>query len=58
MTAATQPTADVLPGIPALDWTSWDTPFLFFTGKDGVGKTTITSTVAVALADLGRHVHL
>ncbi len=39
---------------PALDWTAWDTRFLFFTGKGGVGKTTTASAVAVALADAGR----
>lgn len=44
--------------LPALNWTSWTTPFLFFTGKGGVGKTTIASTVAVALADSGHRVLL
>jgi arsenite-transporting ATPase len=32
------------------------TPFLFFTGKGGVGKTSCASAVAVALADSGRRV--
>ena len=41
-------------GLPALDWTGWTTRYLFFTGKGGVGKTTISSTVAVALADAGK----
>jgi len=36
--------------LPALDWTGWDTRYLFFTGKGGVGKTTIASAVALALA--------
>ena len=40
--------------IPALEWASWRTRYLFFTGKGGVGKTTIASAVAVALADAGR----
>jgi arsenite/tail-anchored protein-transporting ATPase len=40
--------------VPALDWTGWSSRYLFFTGKGGVGKTTIASAVAVALADAGR----
>ena len=39
--------------LPALDWTGWSSRYLFFTGKGGVGKTTIASAVAVALADAG-----
>jgi len=39
-----------------LEWDSWRTPFLFFTGKGGVGKTTVASAAAVALADAGRRV--
>jgi arsenite-transporting ATPase len=35
---------------------SADTPFLFFTGKGGVGKTTVASSVALGLADAGRRV--
>ena len=35
----------------ALDWTGWGTLFLFFTGKGGVGTTTVASAAAVALAD-------
>lgn len=42
--------------LPALDWGSWRTPFVFFTGKGGVGKTTVASAVAVALVDAGRRV--
>ncbi len=34
-----------------VDWTSFDTRFVLFTGKGGVGKTTIAATAAVALAD-------
>ncbi len=41
-----------------LDWLGWSTPFLMFTGKGGVGKTTIASATAVALADAGRRVLL
>jgi arsenite-transporting ATPase len=40
--------------LPALDWTLWSTRYLFFTGKGGVGKTTIASAIAVALADSGK----
>jgi arsenite/tail-anchored protein-transporting ATPase len=40
--------------LPVLDWTGWGSRYLFFTGKGGVGKTTIASAVAVALADAGR----
>ena len=39
-----------------LEWVSWSTPFLFFTGKGGVGKTTVASATAVALGDAGRRV--
>jgi arsenite-transporting ATPase len=45
------PTAD---GLSAPLWASWGTRYLFFTGKGGVGKTTIASAVAVALADAGK----
>jgi arsenite-transporting ATPase len=51
--ADTQLAATVL---PALEWGDWRTPFLFFTGKGGVGKTTVASAVAVALSDAGRRV--
>ena len=36
----------------------WATPFLFFTGKGGVGKTTVASAIALALAESGRRVLL
>ena len=39
-----------------LEWASWATAFVFFTGKGGVGKTTVASAVAVALGDAGRRV--
>ena len=42
--------------LAVLDWRSWGTVFLFFTGKGGVGKTTVASAAAVALADAGRRV--
>lgn len=36
-----------------LDWADWPTRHVFFTGKGGVGKTTIASGAAVALASAG-----
>ena len=47
---------DVPVTLPELDWTDWSTRHLLFTGKGGVGKTTIASSAAVALADAGRRV--
>ncbi|MEX2254659.1 MAG: arsenical pump-driving ATPase [Acidimicrobiia bacterium] len=41
---------------PASQWTRWRTRFLLFTGKGGVGKTTIATTVAIALAGSGTRV--
>jgi len=34
------------------------TRFLFFTGKGGVGKTSLSTAAAIALADAGRRVLL
>lgn len=34
------------------------TPFLFFTGKGGVGKTSVSTATALALADAGKRVLL
>jgi len=36
-----------------VEWLDWPAHFLFFTGKGGVGKTTIASTAALALAEHG-----
>ncbi len=45
--------------ISALDGLIHDAPrFLFFTGKGGVGKTSVASATAIALADRGRHLLL
>lgn len=47
-----------------VDWGAWSTRFVLFTGKGGVGKTTIASAsasasaAAVAMADAGRRVLL
>ena len=41
-----------------LDWGGWTTPFVFFTGKGGVGKTTVAAACAIRLADQGRQVLL
>lgn len=41
-----------------LDWAEVGTRFVLFTGKGGVGKTTVASATAVALADAGRKVLL
>ena len=41
-----------------LDWSGWKTRFLFFTGKGGVGKTTIASTIALRSAEAGHRVLL
>lgn len=35
-----------------------ETPYLFFTGKGGVGKTSVASATAVALAEQGKKVLL
>ena len=47
-----------VPRLGPLDWASWKTRFVLFTGKGGVGKTTVASGVAVALADSGLRVLL
>lgn len=41
-----------------LPWLAHETPFLFFTGKGGVGKTTVASATALGLAAAGRRVLL
>ncbi len=44
--------------LPSVDWTASPTRFVLFTGKGGVGKTTVAATNAVALADAGLRVLL
>ncbi|MEO8621363.1 MAG: arsenical pump-driving ATPase [bacterium] len=44
--------------VPLHDWNALRTHFLFFTGKGGVGKTSIASATALRLADEGRTVLL
>ena len=49
----------VVDHVTTLDGLIRDAPrFLFFTGKGGVGKTSVASATAIALADRGRHVLL
>lgn len=42
--------------LPPVDWDGWESRFLFFTGKGGVGKTTIASATALRMAEAGRRV--
>ena len=42
--------------LPATPWLETATRFLFFTGKGGVGKTTVASATALRLAESGRRV--
>ncbi len=44
--------------LPMLSFVADPTPTLFFTGKGGVGKTSLACATAVALADAGRRVLL
>jgi arsenite/tail-anchored protein-transporting ATPase len=54
MNAATPP--NVPPALPG--FVSAPTRFLFFTGKGGVGKTSLSTATAIALADAGQRVLL
>jgi arsenite-transporting ATPase len=52
-------TAESIPTLTAsMISTAFTSPFLFFTGKGGVGKTSIASATAVTLAEQGRRVLL
>lgn len=50
------PQEDTLSSLAPVDWRGWETRFLFFTGKGGVGKTTVASSAALALAEGGERV--
>ncbi len=47
-----------MPSAIRINWNQWNTRYLFFTGKGGVGKTTVASTISVHLADSGKRVLL
>ena len=49
---------DTLASLPLHDWSAFRTQFLFFTGKGGVGKTSVASATALRLAGEGRSVLL
>jgi arsenite-transporting ATPase len=51
MTAPVTAETRILPGVLGAS-----TPYLFFTGKGGVGKTSCAAATAIALADAGRRV--
>ncbi|MES2785994.1 MAG: arsenical pump-driving ATPase [Pseudomonadota bacterium] len=44
--------------MPAMSWLNAPTRHLFFTGKGGVGKTSLSAATALALADAGKRVLL
>ena len=50
--------SETLVTLPLHDWSAFRTKFLFFTGKGGVGKTSVASATALRLADEGRSVLL
>ena len=52
------PRTERLAGVERFGWLSLPTRFFLFTGKGGVGKTTLAAATAVALADAGRRVLL
>ena len=41
-----------------MKWLHHPTRFLFFTGKGGVGKTSISTAIAIKLADAGKRILL
>ena len=56
--ASTAALQQLIAGLLFVDWLGWSTRFVLFTGKGGVGKTTVAATSAVAMADAGRRVLL
>jgi arsenite-transporting ATPase len=56
MLTGTLPDTTAATGTPGIPWLETVTRFLFFTGKGGVGKTTVASATAVRLAEAGRRV--
>ena len=56
--AETAPSSPISGAVTAHDWSAIRTHFLFFTGKGGVGKTSIASATALHLAEEGRTVLL
>jgi arsenite-transporting ATPase len=58
MAAASQAGQGALAALPRLGFDHWDTRFVLFTGKGGVGKTTVAAASALGLARAGRRVLL
>ncbi len=56
MAAASQAGQGALAALPRLGFDHWDTRFVLFTGKGGVGKTTVAAASALGLARAGRRV--
>ncbi len=52
----TIPEREATTGFAVHDFGEVNTPFVFFTGKGGVGKTSVASATAVRLADAGKRV--
>ena len=52
------PVIEAMPSSPPLDLLKAPTRHLFFTGKGGVGKTSLSTATALALADSGERVLL
>ena len=57
-TVLAAPTVPTVPAAPGLGLLLQPTRYLFFTGKGGVGKTSLSTAVALKLADAGKRVLL